>query len=103
MKNNNHTLNSHSTLMSLEVMPIITKPTRVTHSTATLIDYIYLSNNLTRDIQTIILVEDVSDHLLCIACINRGGRIHANNLTLETRTLGKNSIEYARTDLNQTN
>ena len=48
--------------MSLEVLLIIAKPTRNTHSTATLIDNIYLSKNLTRDIQTSILVEDLSDH-----------------------------------------
>ena len=45
--NNNHALNLHNTLMSLEVLTIITKTTRITHSTATLIDSIYLSKNLT--------------------------------------------------------
>ena len=89
--------------MSLEVLPIITKPMRITHSTSTLIDNIYLPKNLTRDVQSSILVEDISDQLPCIACINRGGRIYTNNLTLETRTLDKNSIDNVRMDLNQIN
>ena len=103
INNNNHALNIRNTLMSLEVLPIITKPTRTTHSTATLIDNTCLSKNLTRDIQSRILVEDISDHLPCIVCINRGGRIYTNNLTLETRKVNKNSIDKVRIDLNQTN
>ena len=73
------------------------------HRTATLINNIYLSKNLTSGIQSSILVDDLSDHLPCIACINRGGSIYTNNLTLETRKLDKNSIDNIRTDLNQTN
>ena len=69
--------------MSLEISPIITKPTRITHSTTALIDNIYLSKNLTRDVQASILVEDLSDHLPFIAFINRGGRIYTNNLKIQ--------------------
>ena len=47
ISNNNHALNLHNTLMPLEVLTIITKTTRITHSKATLIDSIYLSKNLT--------------------------------------------------------
>ena len=48
--------------MSLEVLPIITKPTKIMYSTDTLIDNIYLSKNLNRHVQSSILVEDLSDH-----------------------------------------
>ena len=101
--NNNHALNLHNTLMSLEVLPIITKPTRITHSTDTLINNIYLSKNLAKDVQSSIQVEDLSDNLPCDASINRGDRIYTNNLTLETRKLDRNSIDNVRTDLNWTN
>ena len=89
--------------MSLEVLTIITKHTRITHRTATLIDNIYLSKNFTWDIQSSILVKDLSDHLPCIACINKGDRIYTNNLTLETGKWDKKSIDNIRKDLNQTN
>ena len=103
INNNNHALNLYNRLMSLEVLPIITESTRMSHSTATLTDNIYLSKNLTRDVQSSILVEDLSDPLPCIACIKRGGRIYTKNLTLETRKLEKNSFDYIRRNLNQTN
>ena len=46
------------------LMPTITKPTRVTHSTATLIDNIYLSTRLKENSTSAILCSDISDHFL---------------------------------------
>ena len=40
---NKHSLDLHNAVMSLEILPVITKPTWITHSTAILIDNIYLS------------------------------------------------------------
>lgn len=50
-------------LSSSGYMPLITKPTRITKSTATLIDNIF-TNNLSRTEQSSgILINDISDHL----------------------------------------
>jgi len=56
-------LNSHS------FFPLISKPTRVTLSTATLIDNIFV-NNLSLGIKSAILYSDVSDHFPIIAKIS---------------------------------
>ena len=48
-------------LYSNNLLPLITKPTRLTHHTYTLIDYIYTNSNLRVD-ASIVLV-DISDHL----------------------------------------
>ena len=48
-------------IYSLDLLPVITKPTRITNHTATLIDHIYPNdvNRLTSGIVTV----DISDHL----------------------------------------
>ena len=49
-------------LLSLGFMPIITKPTRITDHTATLIDHIY-TNTPEKLIKSGICLSDISDHL----------------------------------------
>ena len=53
-------------IYSLDLLPVITKPTRITNHTATLIDHIYTTNvnRLTSGIVTV----DMSDHLT-VFCI----------------------------------
>ena len=56
----NHFFNQ---LSSSGYMPLITKPTRITKSTATLIDNIF-TNNLSRtEHSSGIIINDISDHL----------------------------------------
>ena len=70
--------------MPLEILPVTTKPTQITHSTTTLIDNIYLSKNLTKDMQANFLIEDLSDHLPCIGSLNKGSRIYKTKITVES-------------------
>ena len=49
-------------LLSNTFVPTITKPTRITHSSATLIDNIYIKYNKNTTINSAILVSDISDH-----------------------------------------
>lgn len=51
-------------------IPVITKPTRITNSSATLIDNIYINMELTSDYKSAILLYDISDHLPCFISIN---------------------------------
>ena len=55
-------------LYSYNLLPLITKPTRITHHTATLIDHIY-TNVLSTNISSKIITADISDHLpiFCLA------------------------------------
>ena len=55
--------------LSLDLIPSITKPTRVTHTSATLIDNVYLTNSLCNHIQSNILLTDISDHFPCLVLI----------------------------------
>ena len=47
-------------------MPTITKPTRITHSSATLTDNIYILKNRINDFKSCTIVSDISDHLPCL-------------------------------------
>ena len=49
-------------IFSYNLLPIITKPTRITHHTSTLIDHIYV-NSTPDNITAGIIVTDISDHL----------------------------------------
>jgi len=60
-----------SIFITNSLIPTITKPTRITHSTATLIDNIYVSTKTNTHICSAILCEDISDHLPIITCIGK--------------------------------
>ena len=55
--------------VELNLLPSITKPTRITHSGATLIDNIFLSARLHEESMSWIIVEDMSDHFPCLTSI----------------------------------
>ena len=52
--------------LDYEMFPVITKPTRITKSTAMLIDNILVSKELFKQYTSGILIDDISDHLLCL-------------------------------------
>ena len=49
--------------LDLDLFPVITRLTRITHTSATLIDNIFLDSRLTGQTVNKILVDDISDHL----------------------------------------
>ena len=55
--------------MSHSLNPCITKPTRITHSSATLIDNIFCSQDLYRRTSSGIVIDDISDHMPCYSVI----------------------------------
>ena len=50
-------------LSRLDILPTITKPSRITSHSATLIDNIYASEQLHRQFESGLLMSDISDHL----------------------------------------
>ena len=53
-------------ILENNMVPCITRPTRITNSTATLIDNMLISNKLYCKQQSGILLSDISDHLPCL-------------------------------------
>ena len=83
-------------------IPCITKPTPITHSSATLIDNIYLSSLHYEPVQSGILLTDLSDHLpVFVFC----GKYTLNNKPISlitTRSITPNKIEAINERLNST-
>ena len=70
LKCNKHR-NTHDFLeknLKKHMLPCLTKPTRITHNTATLIDNVFCSEVLYYGSKNYILIDDISDHLPCL-CI----------------------------------
>ena len=54
-------------MLENNLLPTITHPTQITQSSATLIDNIFVSENLHRFFESAILLKDISDHLPIVA------------------------------------
>ena len=52
------------------LLPTITRPTRITNNSATLIDNIMVSQSLLMNIDSRIIIDDISDHLLSLVKFN---------------------------------
>ena len=65
LKSMQHSLTNEFVQSNLDfgLIPTITRPTRITQSTATLIDNIIVSQNLCGSFVSSVLINDISDHL----------------------------------------
>lgn len=70
-------INTHSNTKSFlditlthGMLPLITRPTRITHQSATLIDNIYITSTLAKSYASAILTTHLSDHLPCLALVS---------------------------------
>ena len=83
-----------------ELVPMITKPTRVTKSSATLIDQIYVSTNIYPKSQSEIILEDCSDHFPCLLKLpNRVKKIR-ESVTTKGRNMSDVNVAGLTTYLN---
>lgn len=88
--NNTNILLNH--FITAGVLPTITKPTRITHSSATLIDNIYIKYK-NSDIMSGILLYDISDHLPVFAFTEiRRDAYNKKALTFKSRLLNDDKI-----------
>lgn len=72
------------------LVPTITKPTRITHTSATLIDNIYVSIKNKNKLKSAILCTDISDHLPVVTCILQNKRQNnSKQLTIKKRLFTK--------------
>ena len=56
-------------IMELGLLPSITRPTRITHSTATLIDNILIDQKFSENYKSSVLIDNISDHLPCLTTL----------------------------------
>ena len=89
--------------LELQLLPTITKPTRVTRSTATLIDNIIVGRKFHINYESKILISDLSDHFPCLLNIHNTQLFKRMKSRITTRGLNNRKIEEINVKLNQIN
>ena len=86
------------TLTDVGFISTITKPTRLTHHSATLINK-YLAS----DYISLVLYEDISDHLPCVVCIKNFEHDRKQHEMVYRRKIDKKAIDCMKHDLGTIN
>jgi hypothetical protein len=92
-----------SNFLANGLVPTITKPTRITHSTATLIDNLYVSVKNKTNIKSCILCVDISDHLPILVCTGTTKRDKTNPLIIRKRFMTDTAIQNINSELQHKN
>ena len=90
-------------ILRLELYPLITCPTRVTKSSATLIDNILVSHSLYNKSNSAIIINDLSDHLPCISVIENMKSRKGETIELTKRDMKGENIKQLRFALSEHN
>ena len=72
------------------ILPAITRPTRITQTSATLIDNVFISEKLHCTFGLAVLLSDISDHLPSLVLLKQTKLLNKEPLEFESRTLNKN-------------
>ena len=82
-----------------DLFPVITRPTRITHTNATLIDNIFLDSRLTGRTINKILVDDISDHLPSVVILENINPSKHGKIEITSRDIRPKQIESLKKEL----
>ena len=100
----NHPTNDFIELnLDREMIPCITKPTRITNKSATLIDNIMISRSLQRNYVSLIVTDDISDHFACLVILKDQNKSTKGPKYIKTRNLDDRKIANIVTSLQEHN
>ena len=85
------------------LLPSISKPTRITNKTATLIDNIMLSTRLQYQMESHIIIDDMSDHLPYLVTLKNQNKCIKGGKTITSRNLNDKAIAKIKDDISKTN
>ena len=88
--------------MELGLFPSITRPTRITHSTATLIDNILIDQKFSENYKSSVLIDNISDHLPCLTTLCGIASPRNRDKTLISRDIRKKNLENLHHKLQNT-
>ena len=102
IKHDKHRITNEFIELNLDnhLLPTITKPTRVTRSTATLINNIILGSDFQTDFESCILISDISDHLPCLTTVKKLSLFEKSPTKITTRGLNEHKINIINGKLN---
>ena len=75
-----------------ELIPSITKPTRMTTKSASLIDNIMISRSLQRNYDSFVIIEDISDHFACLLVLKGQNKSTKGPKYIKTRNLDDKKV-----------
>ena len=84
------------------ILPTIIRPTRITHTSATLIDNIYIKHNKLENLKSGIILTDISDHLPIFACFGTTINQKQENLKITCRPMNDEQINMIIKSLENT-
>ena len=82
-----------------DLTPCITKPTRVTNKTATLIDNILTSTKLQYNYTPFVITDDLSDHYPSLVILNNVEKCKKDKVKIAKRRVDSASIELIKTEI----
>ena len=89
----NHPTNDFIELnLDRELIPCITKLTRITNKSATLIDNILISRSLQRNYASFAVIEDISDHFACLVILKDQNKSIKGPKYIKTQNLDNHKI-----------
>ena len=88
-------------LYDIGLVPLITKPTRISHSSATLIDNILVSYKLADNSNQGIICDNISDHLPCYALLHDIYPTKKEDTYITTRDLREVNLTALKNKLNE--
>ena len=105
MKVHKHTQTNEFLELSLKssLMPCVSKPTRITTNTATLIDNIFISEKLIGHTSPSIIVNDMSDHLPIHIILNDQKKCIRESQTIKTRAFTDSAVANINSQLTNLN
>ena len=86
-------------LIEHDMLPTITRPTRITHTTATLIDNIFVSSKLYRDFESALILNDMSDHLPVLTLLKQTKFVDKTSLEFKSRNLSESKLSQIKSML----
>ena len=72
---------------------------RITNTTATLIDNVFISGVLQHNFDSLILLEDISDHLPTVVLMKQTKMRDKTSLNFETRSLNESKLSHIKDNL----
>ena len=87
------------TNLDMNLLPVITKPTRVSTTSATLIDNIFVSNRLQHCINSGVIITDISDHFPCILNVSDFNQCSETATKISKCKLNKENLDKIKNDI----
>ena len=85
--------------LELDLVPCISKPTRITRKTATLIDNVFLSQSLQYQMHPHLVIEDLSNHLPILIILKDLNKCISGNTLIRSRNLNPINLEKVNNDI----